>query len=208
MIKKILIGVGLVGLCLIAFIVYHKFINVKLYPEKNLGGTQVLVNQTGQAKTVKIKQAGYYDIMTISGTDKIVAVGAPLVGETLVGQYFKKDDTLTMDVDGEIQLKPAKLQKFSGHQIEINNPGNYYVGSQIPVGTYQVSFKGNLTDEGLKEGGVGTIMLNVKQLGAQDDEITSYKLDNQTIETSIKLKQNDVLMIKSNNQSSVVLTQK
>lgn len=206
MAKKIIIGIVLLGLAVIGIFVYKNQSHPVLYPEKNLGSRQMLNNQTGQPKTIEIKQTGYYDITTISGDDEIVAVGAPLVGETLVGQFFKKDDTLTMLVNGKIQLKPAKLEKFSGQSIELKNPGSYYVGTQIPVGTYQIKFVGELTNDGVKEGETGVVQLNVKQLGADDDQTKSYILDNHTTEQEVRLKKNEMLTVKSNGTVSLILT--
>lgn len=206
MIKKI--GIGLLGVVVVAVgvIWYQKQADVMPLPEKNGGAAQVLVNKIDQPKAIMIKQTGYYDVETVSGTEDIIAIGAPRVGQTLVGQYFEKGDTLTLEEAGEIRLAPAKLTVFSGKKIRLDIQGTYYVDSQIPAGTYQVTYAGELTDAGLKDGETGSISINIKQLGAADDQMNSIKLTQEIKKKELTVKKNDTLTLKSNSDVSVLLS--
>lgn len=201
-------GIGLLGVTIVAvgLIWYQKQANAVPLPEKNGGTAQVLINKTDQPKAIKITQTGYYDVETVSGTEDIVAIGAPRVGQTVVGEYFEKGDTLTLEVAGEIRLAPAKLAIFSGDKIKLDNYGTYYVGSQIPAGTYQVTYEGELTDAGLKDGETGSISFNVRQLGAADDQMNSIKLTQKIRKKELTVKKNDTLTLKSNSNVSVLLS--
>lgn len=201
-------GIGLLGVTIVAvgLIWYQKLANAVPLPEKNGGTAQVLINKTDQPKAIKIKQTGYYDAETVSGTEDIVAIGAPRVGQTVVGEFFEKGDTLTLEVAGEIRLAPAKLAIFSGDKIKLDNYGTYYVGSQIPAGTYQVTYEGELIDAGLKDGERGSISFNVRQLGAADDQMNSIKLTQKIRKKELTVKKNDTLTLKSNSDVSVLLS--
>lgn len=69
-----------------------------------------------------------------------------------------------------------------------------------------MTYEGELTDAGLKDGETGSISLNIKQLGAADDQMNSIKLTQKIRKKELTVKKNDTLTLKSNSDISVLLS--
>lgn len=64
---------------------------------KSLGQKQTLRNQTSEQKDVTIDVSGYYDVTTLKGQDDVQASNRlPTVGQTLVGQFFDKGESVQL----------------------------------------------------------------------------------------------------------------
>ncbi|GFH43048.1 hypothetical protein Hs30E_15990 [Lactococcus hodotermopsidis] len=180
-----------------------------LKPLTNKGVAQTFVNDSGESQTFSVNESGYYDINTVSGDNDFLVPGLPLVGFTLLGQYFMKGQEFSFNSNAVVELKPAEFSsvKTSDEQFELLHNGSYFSDIQIPEGEYEVVYQGEFIQEGLKTQKPGPATIDVTSLRVETDKstvsefsasssVTSYEFNAEKLSQTIKIMKNQEIKIK------------
>ena len=65
----------------------------------------------------------------------------PIVGQKTVGQFFKKNQEVTLSPNAEVEMVPSQFDKITvvNNEIRLTDSGNYLIGKQFPAGDYGLS---------------------------------------------------------------------
>ena len=146
--KKIIITlVSLVAIFSLGF-AFISWKNPRNHPERVSGKAETLINETSGEKKIKIKTAGYYDLTAIKSDDLVAGREFPLVGQTNVGHFFKKNQEVILSPNSEVEMVPSKFEKVEveNEGIKLQNSGAYLIEKQFSVGDYEASLSGVATD--------------------------------------------------------------
>lgn len=202
--KKIIIPVAFALVVVsLAFIVEK---SSQFNPMKQLGQVQELDNTTTGQKDFKIKKSGYYDITRIRGLDSEYLSRVPKTGQTFVGQYFDKGESMILSANQKVVLTPAKFAKVSEEngEVKLKDIGNYLIGEQFPSGRYTISLDGTLPEINDKEGTkTASVIQVVITTPGKSEETGSFELSNEKREIDFKLEDKKFLTIKSNGVDKV-----
>ena len=146
--KKIIITlVSLVAIFSLGF-AFISWKNPRNHPERVSGKAETLINETSGEKKIKIKTAGYYDLTAIKSDDLVAGREFPLVGQTNVGHFFKKNQEVILSPNSEVEMVPSKFEKIEveNEGIKLQNSGAYLIEKQFSVGDYEASLSGVATD--------------------------------------------------------------
>ncbi|GAB2021952.1 hypothetical protein RyT2_10260 [Pseudolactococcus yaeyamensis] len=208
--KLVLLGILLIIAGLGIFFVTRNLFG-KGSPTQDLGVKQILKNESSTVKIINIKEAGYYDITTLKANEvEKSSSQIPDLDKTRRGQYFNKNESVSLNSGEEVIFNPAKFEKIpeSNNAYILTDTGNYLIGEQFPSGEYTISFEGELTAWTDKSGNVtqGEVQIVVyAPENVKDSESFQVTDDKQNIK--IKLKNKRFLAIKTTNPNvSVVLT--
>ncbi|PCS04989.1 hypothetical protein RU86_GL001362 [Lactococcus piscium] len=199
MFKKM--GLGLIGIILVIGGVLLLKQPVKTDILKELGQKQTLRNQTSEQKDVIIDVSGYYDVTTLKGQDGAQAISRlPTVGQTLVGQFFDKGESVQLASQQEVEMKPAKFAKLDvkNKAVKLTNGGSYLVGKQFPAGTYKISLNTVLPEIINKRGKADVAIIQGGVYSPEKPyETEAFELSNDKMSTVVKLENDKLLAIKS-----------
>lgn len=139
--------------------------NPRNYPERVSGKAETLINETSGEKKIKIKTAGYYDLTAIKSDDLVAGREFPLVGQTNVGHFFKKNQEVILSPNSEVEMVPSKFEKIEveNEGIKLQNSGAYLIEKQFSVGDYEASLSGVATDTSGVQIIIETLSGKVKQ---------------------------------------------
>ena len=163
--KKIIITlVSLVAIFSLGF-AFISWKNPRNYPERVSGKAETLINETSGEKKIKIKTAGYYDLTAIKSDDLVAGREFPLVGQTNVGHFFKKNQEVILSPNSEVEMVPSKFEKIEveNEGIKLQNSGAYLIEKQFSVGDYEASLSGVATDTSGVQIIIETLSGKVKQ---------------------------------------------
>ena len=134
----ILIGLGL-G--------FKSWNSPKNHPDKQSGKSDTLINESASEQKVKIKVGGYYDLLAVKSDALVAGREFPIVGQKTVGQFFKKNQEVTLSPNAEVELVPSQFDKITvvNNEIRLTDSGNYLIGKQFPAGDYELSLAGQVT---------------------------------------------------------------
>lgn len=134
----ILIGLGL-G--------FKSWNNPKNHPEKQSGKSDTLINESASEQKVKIKVGGYYDLLALKADALVAGREFPIVGQKTVGQFFKKNQEVTLSPNAEVEMVPSQFDKITvvNNEIRLTDSGNYLIDKQFPAGDYELSLAGPVT---------------------------------------------------------------
>lgn len=196
--KKIIIAlVSLVAIFVLGF-AFMSWKNPRNHPEKVSGKAETLVNETSGEKKIKIKTAGYYDLTAIKSDDLVAGREFPLVGQTNVGQFFKKNQEVTLSPNSEVEMVPSKFEKIEVEDggIKLQNSGAYLIGKQFPEGDYEVSFSGVATD-------ASGVQIIIETLGGKVKQEVS--LSNDADKINLTVSKNTFLRLKKGLNKELIL---
>lgn len=139
--------------------------NPRNHPERVSGKAETLINETSGEKKIKIKTAGYYDLIAIKSDDLVAGREFPLVGQTNVGHFFKKNQEVILSPNSEVEMVPSKFEKIEveNEGIKLQNSGAYLIEKQFSVGDYEASLSGVATDTSGVQIIIETLSGKVKQ---------------------------------------------
>lgn len=163
--KKIIITlVSFVAIFSLGF-AFMSWKNPRNHPERVSGKAETLINETSGEKKIKIKTAGYYDLTAIKSDDLVAGREFPLVGQTNVGHFFKKNQEVTLSPNSEVEMVPSKFEKIEveNEGIKLQNSGAYLIEKQFSVGDYEASLSGVATDTSGVQIIIETLSGKVKQ---------------------------------------------
>ena len=163
--KKIIITlVSLVAIFSLGF-AFISWKNPRNHPERVSGKAETLINETSGEKKIKIKTAGYYDLIAIKSDDLVAGREFPLVGQTNVGHFFKKNQEVILSPNSEVEMVPSKFEKIEveNEGIKLQNSGAYLIEKQFSVGDYEASLSGVATDTSGVQIIIETLSGKVKQ---------------------------------------------
>ncbi|MGB4793344.1 MAG: hypothetical protein GX453_03820 [Lactococcus chungangensis] len=163
--KKIIITlVSLVAIFSLGF-AFISWKNPRNHPERVSGKAETLINETSGEKKIKIKTAGYYDLTAIKSDDLVAGREFPLVGQTNVGHFFKKNQEVILSPNSEVEMVPSKFEKIEveNEGIKLQNSGAYLIEKQFSVGDYEASLSGVATDTSGVQIIIETLSGKVKQ---------------------------------------------
>ncbi|MDD3016373.1 MAG: hypothetical protein PHR41_07715 [Lactococcus chungangensis] len=163
--KKIIITlVSFVAIFSLGF-AFMSWKNPRNHPERVSGKAETLINETSGEKKIKIKTAGYYDLIAIKSDDLVAGREFPLVGQTNVGHFFKKNQEVILSPNSEVEMVPSKFEKIEveNEGIKLQNSGAYLIEKQFSVGDYEASLSGVATDTSGVQIIIETLSGKVKQ---------------------------------------------
>lgn len=163
--KKIIITlVSLVAIFSLGF-AFISWKNPRNHPERVSGKAETLINETSGEKKIKIKTAGYYDLTAIKSDDLVAGREFPLVGQTNVGHFFKKNQEVILSPNSEVEMVPSKFEKIEveNEGIKLQNSGAYLIEKQFSVDDYEASLSGVATDTSGVQIIIETLSGKVKQ---------------------------------------------
>ncbi|MFZ2846683.1 MAG: hypothetical protein WAZ47_08350 [Lactococcus chungangensis] len=163
--KKIIITlVSFVAIFSLGF-AFMSWKNPRNHPERVSGKAETLINETSGEKKIKIKTAGYYDLTAIKSDDLVAGREFPLVGQTNVGHFFKKNQEVILSPNSEVEMVPSKFEKIEveNEGIKLQNSGAYLIEKQFSVGDYEASLSGVATDTSGVQIIIETLSGKVKQ---------------------------------------------
>lgn len=201
--KKIIITlVSLVAIFSLGF-AFISWKNPRNYPERVSGKAETLINETSGEKKIKIKTAGYYDLTAIKSDDLVAGREFPLVGQTNVGHFFKKNQEVILSPNSEVEMVPSKFEKIEveNEGIKLQNSGAYLIEKQFSVGDYEASLSGVATDTSGVQIIIETLNGKVKQ---------EVSLSNDADKINLTVSKNTFLRVKRglNRELSVILKKK
>ena len=201
--KKIIITlVSLVAIFSLGF-AFISWKNPRNYPERVSGKAETLINETSGEKKIKIKTAGYYDLTAIKSDDLVAGREFPLVGQTNVGHFFKKNQEVILSPNSEVEMVPSKFEKIEveNEGIKLQNSGAYLIEKQFSVGDYEASLSGVATDTSGVQIIIETLSGKVKQ---------EVSLLNDVDKINLTVSKNTFLRVKRglNRELSVILKKK
>ena len=177
--------------------------NPRNYPERVSGKAETLINETSGEKKIKIKTAGYYDLTAIKSDDLVAGREFPLVGQTNVGHFFKKNQEVILSPNSEVEMVPSKFEKIEveNEGIKLQNSGAYLIEKQFSVGDYEASLSGVATDTSGVQIIIETLSGKVKQ---------EVSLLNDVDKINLTVSKNTFLRVKRglNRELSVILKKK
>ena len=177
--------------------------NPRNYPERVSGKAETLINETSGEKKIKIKTAGYYDLTAIKSDDLVAGREFPLVGQTNVGHFFKKNQEVILSPNSEVEMVPSKFEKIEveNEGIKLQNSGAYLIEKQFSVGDYEASLSGVATDTSGVQIIIETLNGKVKQ---------EVSLSNDADKINLTVSKNTFLRVKRglNRELSVILKKK
>ena len=201
--KKIIITlVSLVAIFSLGF-AFISWKNPRNYPERVSGKAETLINETSGEKKIKIKTAGYYDLTAIKSDDLVAGREFPLVGQTNVGHFFKKNQEVILSPNSEVEMVPSKFEKIEveNEGIKLQNSGAYLIEKQFSVGDYEASLSGVATDTS------GVQIINETLSGKVKQEVS---LLNDVDKINLTVSKNTFLRVKKglNRELRVILKKK
>ena len=201
--KKIIITlVSLVAIFSLGF-AFISWKNPRNHPERVSGKAETLINETSGEKKIKIKTAGYYDLTAIKSDDLVAGREFPLVGQTNVGHFFKKNQEVILSPNSEVEMVPSKFEKIEveNEGIKLQNSGAYLIEKQFSVGDYEASLSGVATDTSGVQIIIETLSGKVKQ---------EVSLSNDADKINLTVSKNTFLRVKRglNRELSVILKKK
>ncbi|MFZ2801982.1 MAG: hypothetical protein WAZ61_00225 [Lactococcus chungangensis] len=201
--KKIIITlVSLVAIFSLGF-AFISWKNPRNHPERVSGKAETLINETSGEKKIKIKTAGYYDLTAIKSDDLVAGREFPLVGQTNVGHFFKKNQEVILSPNSEVEMVPSKFEKIEveNEGIKLQNSGAYLIEKQFSVGDYEASLSGVATDTSGVQIIIETLSGKVKQ---------EVSLLNDVDKINLTVSKNTFLRVKRglNRELSVILKKK
>ncbi|MFZ2717983.1 hypothetical protein [Pseudolactococcus chungangensis] len=201
--KKIIITlVSLVAIFSLGF-AFISWKNPRNHPERVSGKAETLINETSGEKKIKIKTAGYYDLTAIKSDDLVAGREFPLVGQTNVGHFFKKNQEVILSPNSEVEMVPSKFEKIEveNEGIKLQNSGAYLIEKQFSVGDYEASLSGVATDTSGVQIIIETLNGKVKQ---------EVSLSNDADKINLTVSKNTFLRVKRglNRELSVILKKK
>lgn len=201
--KKIIITlVSLVAIFSLGF-AFISWKNPRNHPERVSGKAETLINETSGEKKIKIKTAGYYDLTAIKSDDLVAGREFPLVGQTNVGHFFKKNQEVILSPNSEVEMVPSKFEKIEveNEGIKLQNSGAYLIEKQFSVGDYEASLSGVATDTSGVQIIIETLNGKVKQ---------EVSLSNDADKINLTVSKNTFLRVKKglNRELSVILKKK
>lgn len=201
--KKIIITlVSLVAIFSLGF-AFISWKNPRNHPERVSGKAETLINETSGEKKIKIKTAGYYDLTAIKSDDLVAGREFPLVGQTNVGHFFKKNQEVILSPNSEVEMVPSKFEKIEveNEGIKLQNSGAYLIKKQFSVGDYEASLSGVATDTSGVQIIIETLSGKVKQ---------EVSLLNDVDKINLTVSKNTFLRVKRglNRELSVILKKK
>ena len=201
--KKIIITlVSLVAIFSLGF-AFISWKNPRNHPERVSGKAETLINETSGEKKIKIKTAGYYDLTAIKSDDLVAGREFPLVGQTNVGHFFKKNQEVILSPNSEVEMVPSKFEKIEveNEGIKLQNSGAYLIEKQFSVGDYEASLSGVATDTSGVQIIIETLNGKVKQ---------EVSLSNDVDKINLTVSKNTFLRVKRglNRELSVILKKK
>ena len=201
--KKIIITlVSLVAIFSLGF-AFISWKNPRNHPERVSGKAETLINETSGEKKIKIKTAGYYDLTAIKSDDLVAGREFPLVGQTNVGHFFKKNQEVILSPNSEVEMVPSKFEKIEveNEGIKLQNSGAYLIEKQFSVGDYEASLSGVATDTSGVQIIIETLNGKVKQ---------EVSLLNDVDKINLTVSKNTFLRVKKglNRELSVILKKK
>lgn len=118
------------------------------HPEKQAVKADRLINESNSEQKLKIKAGGYYDLLAIKADALVSGREFPIVGQKTVGQFFKKNQEVTLSPNAEVEMVPSQFKKISmvNNEIRLTDSGNYLIGRQFPAGDYDLSLAGSVTE--------------------------------------------------------------
>ena len=177
--------------------------NPRNHPERVSGKAETLINETSGEKKIKIKTAGYYDLTAIKSDDLVAGREFPLVGQTNVGHFFKKNQEVILSPNSEVEMVPSKFEKIEveNEGIKLQNSGAYLIEKQFSVGDYEASLSGVATDTSGVQIIIETLSGKVKQ---------EVSLSNDADKINLTVSKNTFLRVKRglNRELSVILKKK
>lgn len=177
--------------------------NPRNHPERVSGKAETLINETSGEKKIKIKTAGYYDLTAIKSDDLVAGREFPLVGQTNVGHFFKKNQEVILSPNSEVEMVPSKFEKIEveNEGIKLQNSGAYLIEKQFSVGDYKASLSGVATDTSGVQIIIETLNGKVKQ---------EVSLSNDADKINLTVSKNTFLRVKRglNRELSVILKKK
>ncbi|MDN6012633.1 MAG: hypothetical protein L0I12_02590 [Lactococcus sp.] len=120
------------------------------YPVVSGGKTPTFTFGKGENLS-KLKQSyvvgGYYDLLAVKSDALVAGREFPIVGQKTVGQFFKKNQEVTLSPNAEVELVPSQFDKITvvNNEIRLTDSGNYLIGKQFPAGDYELSLAGPVT---------------------------------------------------------------
>ena len=201
--KKIIITlVSLVAIFSLGF-AFISWKNPRNHPERVSGKAETLINETSGEKKIKIKTAGYYDLTAIKSDDLVAGREFPLVGQTNVGHFFKKNQEVILSPNSEVEMVPSKFEKIEveNEGIKLQNSGAYLIEKQFSVGDYEASLSGVATDTSGVQIIIETLSGKVKQ---------EVSLSNDADKINLTVSKNTFLRVKKglNRELRVILKKK
>ncbi|MFZ2347505.1 MAG: hypothetical protein WAX09_03785 [Lactococcus chungangensis] len=201
--KKIIITlVSLVAIFSLGF-AFISWKNPRNHPERVSGKAETLINETSGEKKIKIKTAGYYDLTAIKSDDLVAGREFPLVGQTNVGHFFKKNQEVILSPNSEVEMVPSKFEKIEveNEGIKLQNSGAYLIEKQFSVGDYEASLSGVATDTSGVQIIIETLNGKVKQ---------EVSLSNDADKINLTVSKNTFLRVKKglNRELRVILKKK
>ena len=201
--KKIIITlVSFVAIFSLGF-AFMSWKNPRNHPERVSGKAETLINETSGEKKIKIKTAGYYDLIAIKSDDLVAGREFPLVGQTNVGHFFKKNQEVILSPNSEVEMVPSKFEKIEveNEGIKLQNSGAYLIEKQFSVGDYEASLSGVATDTSGVQIIIETLNGKVKQ---------EVSLSNDADKINLTVSKNTFLRVKRglNRELSVILKKK
>ena len=201
--KKIIITlVSFVAIFSLGF-AFMSWKNPRNHPERVSGKAETLINETSGEKKIKIKTAGYYDLTAIKSDDLVAGREFPLVGQTNVGHFFKKNQEVILSPNSEVEMVPSKFEKIEveNEGIKLQNSGAYLIEKQFSVGDYEASLSGVATDTSGVQIIIETLNGKVKQ---------EVSLSNDADKINLTVSKNTFLRVKRglNRELSVILKKK
>ena len=201
--KKIIITlVSLVAIFSLGF-AFISWKNPRNHPERVSGKAETLINETSGEKKIKIKTAGYYDLTAMKSDDLVAGREFPLVGQTNVGHFFKKNQEVILSPNSEVEMVPSKFEKIEveNEGIKLQNSGAYLIEKQFSVGDYEASLSGVATDTSGVQIIIETLNGKVKQ---------EVSLSNDADKINLTVSKNTFLRVKRglNRELSVILKKK
>ena len=201
--KKIIITlVSLVAIFSLGF-AFISWKNPRNHPERVSGKAETLINETSGEKKIKIKTAGYYDLTAIKSDDLVAGREFPLVGQTNVGHFFKKNQEVILSPNSEVEMVPSKFEKIEveNEGIKLQNSGAYLIEKQFSVGDYEASLSGVATDTSGVQIIIETLNGKVKQ---------EVSLSNDADKINLTVSKNTFLRVKRglNRELRVILKKK
>ena len=201
--KKIIITlVSFVAIFSLGF-AFMSWKNPRNHPERVSGKAETLINETSGEKKIKIKTAGYYDLTAIKSDDLVAGREFPLVGQTNVGHFFKKNQEVILSPNSEVEMVPSKFEKIEveNEGIKLQNSGAYLIEKQFSVGDYEASLSGVATDTSGVQIIIETLNGKVKQ---------EVSLSNDADKINLTVSKNTFLRVKKglNRELRVILKKK